>query len=45
MGFSTLCTSDELTYQFIDDVIGELVSLTPGPYIHIGGDESHVTAL
>ncbi len=45
VGFSTLCTSDELTYKFIDDMIGELVSLTPGPYIHIGGDESHVTAL
>ncbi|MEA1896067.1 MAG: family 20 glycosylhydrolase, partial [Bacteroidota bacterium] len=45
VGFSTLCTGDELTYEFIDDMIGELASLTPGPYIHIGGDESHVTAL
>lgn len=44
VGFSTLCTDKEITYQFIDDVIRELAALTPGPYIHIGGDESHVTA-
>ena len=45
VGFSTLCTSKEITYKFIDDVVGELASLTPGPYIHIGGDESHVTKI
>lgn len=45
VGFSTLCTDKEITYKFIDDVIGEIAALTPGPYIHIGGDESHVTAL
>ncbi len=45
VGFSTLCTDKEITYQFIDDVVRELAELTPGPYIHIGGDESHVTAL
>jgi len=43
VGFSTLCTDKEITYQFIDDVVRELAALTPGPYIHIGGDESHVT--
>ena len=43
VGFSTLCTDKEITYQFIDDVIRELSALTPGPYIHIGGDESLVT--
>jgi hexosaminidase len=43
VGFSTFCTKDEITYKFIDDVVRELVSLTPGPYIHIGGDESHAT--
>ncbi len=43
VGFSTLCTDKEITYKFINDVIGELAALTPGPYIHIGGDESHVT--
>jgi hexosaminidase len=43
VGFSTFCTKKEVTYKFIDDVIRELVTLTPGPYIHIGGDESHAT--
>lgn len=45
VGFSTLCTDKEITYQFIDDVIRELSEITPGPYIHIGGDESHVTPM
>ena len=44
VGFSTLCTDKESTYQFVEDVIRELVALTPGPFIHIGGDESHATA-
>jgi hexosaminidase len=43
VGFSTLCTTLDVTYKFIDDVVGELAALTPGPYIHIGGDESHST--
>lgn len=45
VGFSTLCTDKEITYKFVDDVISELATLTPGPYIHVGGDESHVTAM
>lgn len=45
VGFSTLCTSKETTYKFIDDVIRELAALTPGEYLHIGGDESHATKL
>lgn len=45
VGFSTFCTNKEITYQFIDDVVRELASITPGPYIHIGGDESHVTKI
>jgi len=43
VGFSTLNTKSEVTYKFIDDVIRELAALTPGEYIHIGGDESHST--
>jgi hexosaminidase len=43
VGFSTLATRKEVTYQFVDDVIRELAAITDGPYIHIGGDESHVT--
>jgi len=44
-GFSSFCTGREITYQFIDDVIREIAALTPEPYIHIGGDESHVTQM
>lgn len=43
VGFSTLCTDKEITYEFIDDVIRELAEISPGPYFHIGGDESHAT--
>jgi hexosaminidase len=43
VGFSTLDTRSETTYRFVDDVIRELAALTPGPYIHIGGDESDST--
>jgi hexosaminidase len=45
VGFSSLATHKEITYKFIDDVIRELAALTPGPYIHIGGDESHSTKI
>ena len=43
VGFSSLCIQKEITYQFVEDVIRELVALTPGSYIHIGGDEAHST--
>jgi hexosaminidase len=45
VGFSTLCTDKEITYKFIDDVMRELAEITPGSYIHIGGDESHATKI
>ena len=43
VGFSSLCIEKPVTYQFVDDVIRELADITPGPYIHIGGDETHAT--
>lgn len=43
VGFSTFDTRKDTVYAFIDDVVRELSQLTPGPYFHIGGDESHVT--
>jgi len=43
VGFSSFCTTLNITYKFIDDVVRELAAITPGPYIHIGGDESHST--
>lgn len=44
VGFSSLCVPLERTYDFVDDVIRELAAMTPGPYIHIGGDEAHSTS-
>ncbi|WP_327717267.1 beta-N-acetylhexosaminidase [Streptomyces sp. NBC_00490] len=44
VGFSSLCVAKEITYDFVDDVIRELAALTPGRYLHIGGDEAHSTS-
>ncbi|WP_436788743.1 beta-N-acetylhexosaminidase [Yinghuangia sp. YIM S10712] len=41
VGFSALCVESEETYAFLDQVIGQIAALTPGPYVHIGGDEAH----
>lgn len=43
VGFSTFDTRKDTVYAFIDDVVREISAITPGPYFHIGGDESHVT--
>jgi hexosaminidase len=43
VGFSTLWINNEITYKFLDDVIGEIATITPTPYIHIGGDEARST--
>jgi hexosaminidase len=43
VGFSTLWIHSEITYKFLNDVIGEIAALTPTPYIHIGGDEARST--
>ena len=33
------CAGNEKTFQFLEDVLSEVVELFPGKYIHIGGDE------
>ncbi|WP_277670282.1 beta-N-acetylhexosaminidase [Saccharomonospora viridis] len=43
VGYSSLCIDKEITYEFVDDVIREIAELTPGPYLHIGGDEAWST--
>ena len=43
VGFSSLCISKPITYTFVDDVISELAALTPGAYMHVGGDEASST--
>ncbi|MGC5291351.1 family 20 glycosylhydrolase [Micromonospora sp. DT231] len=40
VGFSYVDPSDERTYDFVTDVLGEVAALTPGPLLHIGGDEA-----
>ena len=30
--------------QSITKVFDEISAITPGPYFHVGGDESHVTS-
>ncbi len=35
---SIMCPT-ERTFSFVNDVVGEVASIFPGPYIHIGGDE------
>jgi hexosaminidase len=42
VGWSTFCPNKEETYALIDDVVRELAALTPGRYIHVGGDEVEV---
>lgn len=43
VGFSTFDARKDTVYSFLDDVIGEIAAMTPGPYFHMGGDESHST--
>ena len=40
VGHSSVRIHDERTYDFVRDVVRELAEMTPGPWIHIGGDES-----
>ncbi|MEU9510068.1 family 20 glycosylhydrolase [Micromonospora sp. NPDC048170] len=40
VGFSYVDPTSERTYEFVADVLGEIAALTPGPWLHIGGDEA-----
>ncbi len=44
VGHSSVRIHEERTYDFVRDVVRELAEMTPGPYIHVGGDESHGTS-
>lgn len=47
VGFSSLCasaTTTEATDRFLADVTREVAELTPGPWLHLGGDESLATS-
>jgi hexosaminidase len=43
VGFSSLCVAKDITYTFLDDVIGEIAAQARSPYYHVGGDEAHST--
>jgi hexosaminidase len=43
VGFSSLCIRKDATYRFVEDVVRELAALTPGAYLHVGGDETYST--
>jgi len=43
VGFSTFCIGKPVVMEFVRDVLTELAAITPGPYLHMGGDESHST--
>jgi hexosaminidase len=38
--FEDIYCTKESTFQFLEDVIDEIIPLFPGKYIHIGGDEA-----
>ncbi len=40
VGFSSLRIGAAATTEFVDDILDDLTALTPGPYLHIGGDEA-----
>jgi hexosaminidase len=38
--YPTLFNVEESTFAFLEDVLGEVIELFPGEYIHVGGDEA-----
>jgi hexosaminidase len=40
VGFSALCLDRPSTYEFVADVFDEVVAITPGQFLHVGGDEA-----
>ena len=44
VGYSSLVAGKDETYAFVEDVIREVAALTPGPYLHLGGDEAQATS-
>ncbi|MCN0151822.1 beta-N-acetylhexosaminidase [Salinispora arenicola] len=40
VGFSYVDPANARTYEFVTDVLEEVAARTPGPFLHIGGDEA-----
>lgn len=43
VGGSTFDADSAATYEFTKEVLTQIAAMTPGRYVHIGGDESFVT--
>jgi len=43
VGFSSLRMHLPTTARFVHDVVRTIADITPGPWLHIGGDEAHST--
>lgn len=43
VGYSSFDAYKDTVYAFLDDVVKEISAISPSPYFHIGGDESHAT--
>lgn len=44
VGYSSLDAANPATFEFLKEVLTQLAAMTPGKYVHIGGDEAHVTS-
>lgn len=44
VGYSSVKIHGDATWDFLRDVLTELAELTPGPFLHVGGDECLGTA-
>ncbi|MEZ0113184.1 hexosaminidase [Catenulispora sp. EB89] len=44
-GYDALCTTSESTYRFVDSATNAAADATPGPYLHMGGDEAQALNL
>ena len=44
MNSGDLCPCNDKTFEFLCNVLDEVMALFPSPYIHIGGDEANMTA-
>lgn len=40
VGFSSLRIGEAATEAFVTDVVTDVAAMTPGPYVHVGGDEA-----
>ncbi|MFQ4150567.1 family 20 glycosylhydrolase [Arthrobacter sp. LAPM80] len=43
VGVSSFDVDSPVTYEFTKQVLAQIAAMTPGPFIHIGGDESYST--